>query len=151
MTSSLVSNGGGFSYYFVIVGQADNPVYELEYSTKGGEKGAGVDHRYLSQFIGHAALDLVEELMWTTKNMYLGVVDKFNEWHVVAFVGASTRTKLLLIHDVKVDDSSLKSFFTEVYDLFSKFSLNPLFQHHTPIRSNVFDKKVQMIAKKFLP
>lgn len=151
MTSSIVSNGAGFSYYFVIVGHADNPIYELEYSTKG-EKGTGVDHRYLSQFIAHAALDLVDEYVWTTRNMYLGVVDKFNEWHVVSFVGASSRTKLLLIHDAsKIDDSSLKSFFTELYDLYCKFLLNPLFEHHTPIRSTVFDKKAQMLAKKFLP
>lgn len=150
MTSSIVSHGAGFNYYLVIVGHADNPVYELEYTTKG-EKGS-VDHRYLSQFIAHAALDLVDEYIWTTKNMFLGVVDKFNEWHVVAFVGASSRTKFLLIHDAtKIEESSLKTLFTEFYDLYCKFALNPLYEHHTPIRSSVFDKKAQLLAKKYLP
>lgn len=142
----------GFSYYFVIVGQADNPIYEMEYTTKGEKGSVSVDHRYLSQFIAHAALDLVDEYLWTTKNMFLGIVDKFNEWHVVAFVGACSRTKLLLIHDAtKIDDSSLRTFFTELYDLYCKFSLNPLYEHHTPIRSTVFDKKAQTLAKKYLP
>ena len=84
--------------------------------------------------------------------MFLGVVDKFNEWHVVAFVGAASRTKFLLIHDAtKVDESALRSFFTEMYDVYCRFSLNPLYEHHTPIRSSVFDKKTQALAKRFLP
>lgn len=151
MVSSISSSGSGFSYYFVIVGHADNPIYELEYSTKGSEK-AQVDHRYLSQFIAHAALDLVDEYIWTSKSMYLGTVDKFNEWNVVSFVGACSRTKMLLIHDApRIDESSLKTFFGEVYDLYCKFAMNPLYQHHTPIKSIVFDKKAQVLAKKCLP
>lgn len=152
MISSISSPGQGYSYYFVIVGHADNPLYELEYSTIKGSDKSQVDHRYLSQFIAHAALDLVDEYIWANKSMYIGTVDKFNEWNVIAFVGASSRTKMLLIHDApRIDESSLKTFFSELYDLYCKFAMNPLYQHHTPIKSIVFDKKAQVLAKKFLP
>lgn len=146
----MSSSVSGFNYYFVIVGQHDNPIYELEYSTKA-EKPTQ-DHKYLTQFIAHASLDLVDEYIWTTPNMYLKCVDKFNEWYVNGFVGATSRVKMLLLHDAaRLDDNNIKSMFTEMYELYCKQSLNPLYQHHSPIRSIVFDKKAHVIAKKYLP
>ncbi|CAG2104771.1 unnamed protein product [Medioppia subpectinata] len=146
-----MSSSSGFSYYVVIVGQSDNPIYELEYSTKtGGEKGS--DHRYLTQFIAQAALDLVDEYVFTTNNMYLKCVDKFNEWFVTAFVGSNQTIRFLLLHSSpKIDDNNIKSLFHDLYELYTKFAVNPLYQHHSQIRSNLFDKKAHLLAKKYLP
>jgi trafficking protein particle complex subunit 2 len=38
--------------------------------------------QYLHQFVLHASLDAVDEQLWTTTNMHLGVVDKFNNLQV---------------------------------------------------------------------
>jgi hypothetical protein len=56
---------------FVIVGQNDNPIYEHSFVTQK-------DSAYMSQFILHAALDLVDESQWKNSNTFIKAVDKYN-------------------------------------------------------------------------
>ncbi len=69
---------------------------------------------YLHQFVLHASLDAVDEQVWSTTNMHLGVVDKFNALQVSAFVTAAN-VKFLLLHDGRSDDA-IKLFFRDVYE-----------------------------------
>ena len=57
------------SFTFAIVGKADNPIYELVVSPKKEEPTVNQQN----QFFLHAALDIVDEEMWKTNNMFLKV------------------------------------------------------------------------------
>ena len=61
------------SYYFTIIGTKDNPIFEHEFGTlkPGGDGTAKFreEAAHMNQFIVHAALDMVEEVQWGTKDL----------------------------------------------------------------------------------
>ena len=63
------------SYYFVIVGTQDNPLFEHEFGTSK-QGGDGAAHfadqaRSMNQFIVHSSLDILEEVQWSSGQMYV--------------------------------------------------------------------------------
>jgi hypothetical protein len=55
------------NYTFVIVAEGDIPVYEAEFLA--APKKDGQDTSHLNQLIIHAALDMVDDALWTTNAM----------------------------------------------------------------------------------
>mmetsp|Transcript_29206 Transcript_29206/g.82407 ORF Transcript_29206/g.82407 Transcript_29206/m.82407 type:complete len:134 (+) Transcript_29206:400-801(+) len=130
---------------FVIVGHNDNPLYEAEFnnSTK-----VSPNVQYLHQFVLHAALDAVEDIVWTTNSMYLKVVDRFNDLFVSAYTTA-TQVKFLLLHESRNEDG-IRMFFQDVHELYIRVMLNPFATSTTKITSQVFNHRVKALAKKYL-
>ncbi|KAJ3348618.1 Trafficking protein particle complex subunit 2 [Allomyces javanicus] len=131
------------SYYFAIVGTRDSPIYEAAIGNPLKDDG-----KHLHQFVLHAALDFVDDIMWTTPNMYLRVVDKFNDWFVSAFVSAGN-IRFMLLHDSKNEDG-IRNFFTDVHELYIKSLMNPFYEVNDPIDNPAFDLKVRTIARRYL-
>ncbi|KAG2495062.1 hypothetical protein HYH03_006673 [Edaphochlamys debaryana] len=128
---------------FVIVGQEDHPIYEVDLTGPKEQQ-----TQYLHQFVLHSSLDAVDEQMWTSKEPHLKVVDRFNGLQVTAFVTAGN-TRFLLLHDGRSDDA-IRAFFTEVYDLYLRVMLNPFHTPTTRITSREFDRKVKLLAKRLI-
>ena len=62
-------------YYFVIINEKDVALYEKEWSSTSLEKQNDIqDRRHLNQLIAHAALDLVDEHIKMSTQMYRMVV-----------------------------------------------------------------------------
>ncbi|GJJ78031.1 trafficking protein particle complex subunit 2 [Entomortierella parvispora] len=150
--------GGMPTCYFVMIGTKDNPIYEAEFvsvntarSTSGGAtipEAKKEEFRHLNQFIAHSALDMVEDIQWSTNQMYLKSVDKFNERFISAYLTAGN-IKLLLLHDAKSEDA-IRNFFNECYELYIKTLLNPFYKPNSIIGSTTFDNKVRASAKRYL-
>ncbi|KAI8850103.1 Sedlin [Chytridium lagenaria] len=134
--------------YFCIVGTRDNPLYETDFPIPGRKDDSRRDDRHLNQFVAHASLDVIEEVMWTTNSMYLKVVDRFNELMVSAYVLASG-VKFILLHENN-NTEGIRSFFHEVHENFIKTMLNPFAEINSTITSAPFDAKVRAAAKKYM-
>jgi len=135
-------------YYFVIINEKDVALYEKEWSSTSLEKQNDIqDRRHLNQLIAHAALDLVDEHIKMSTQMYLKRIDKFNEYIVSAFVTASG-IRFLVLHD-KHNDDAIRHFFVEVYEAFIKQSMNPMYKHGEKIYSVRFNHKVEAIGKRY--
>ncbi|XP_077250072.1 SNARE-like superfamily protein [Tasmannia lanceolata] len=129
---------------FIIVSRNDIPIYEAEVSSTLKKEEAAHEH----QFILHAALDIVQDLAWTTSAMFLKAMDRFNDLTVSVYVTAG-HTRLMLLHDSRNEDG-IKSFFQEVHELYIKILLNPLYIPGSRITSSYFDTKVRGLARKYL-
>ncbi|KAA3472009.1 Sedlin [Gossypium australe] len=70
---------------FIIVSRNDIPIYEAEVGSAAKRE----DAAQLHQFVLHAALDIVQDLAWTTSAMFLKAIDRFNDLVVSVYVTAS--------------------------------------------------------------
>ncbi|OBA17998.1 hypothetical protein METBIDRAFT_226573 [Metschnikowia bicuspidata var. bicuspidata NRRL YB-4993] len=157
------------SYYFTIIGTRDNPLYELEFSSfKSGHSSIPGEARFspkvkeLLPFISNASLDIVEDAQWQTSGFNLGKVDSFYGVLVNAFI-TQGNIKLVLCSDAstssestismtstKQDETAIRHFFTEAYELYVKAQLNPFYAVNDPLVSPDFDHRVKSLARKYL-
>ncbi|KAI3521681.1 hypothetical protein L1887_11153 [Cichorium endivia] len=135
---------------FMIISRNDIPIYEAEVGTAPKKEEAAHQH----QFILHAALDVVQDLAWTTSAMYSKSIDRFNDLVVSVYVTAGhilffVHTRLMLLHDSRNEDG-IKTFFQEVHELYIKILLNPLYLPGSRVTSSHFDTKVRALARRYL-
>ncbi|CAH1443501.1 unnamed protein product [Lactuca virosa] len=118
---------------FMIISRNDIPIYDAEVGSAPKKEEAAHQH----QFILHAALDVVQDLAWTTSAMFLKSVDRFNDLVVSVYVTAG---HILFIF----------TFFQEVHELYIKILLNPLYLPGSRVTSSHFDTKVRALARRYL-
>ncbi|GMN60490.1 hypothetical protein TIFTF001_029574 [Ficus carica] len=94
---------------FIIVSRNDIPIYEAEVGSAPKRE----DAAQLHQFVLHAALDIVQDLAWTTSAIHLIYSIPPND--SVLFIPC----RFMLLHDSRNDDG-IKSFFQEVHELYIK-------------------------------
>ncbi len=67
----------------------DHPIYELELGSGSRKE----ESSHISHFVLHAALDQLDEHVWSQSGSYFRSVDKFNVDHVTAHVTAGKRER----------------------------------------------------------
>ncbi len=110
---------------FMIVSRDDFPLFELKIDRLVKSQMA-LQKADLYEFIINAALDPVDQMQWSTPNMYLKTVDRFNDCLSVNCLVTPANARLMVLHENAADDK-LKTFLNEVYDLFVRLSMNPFF------------------------
>ncbi|KAH9783080.1 SNARE-like superfamily protein [Citrus sinensis] len=119
---------------FIIVSRNEIPIYEAEVGSAVKRE----DAAQLHQFILHAALDIVQDLAWTTSAMFLKAIDRFNDLVVSVYVTAG--------HILRTSTQiNAMTFLLFIFSL-----LNPLYLPGSRITSSHFDTKVRALARKYL-
>ncbi|CAJ1400756.1 unnamed protein product [Effrenium voratum] len=126
----------------IIVGKDDIPIYEADLSTEGIRE----DSPHLDQFVIHSALDMVDDMAWTTSSMFLRNVDKFNDFHVSAYCTAG-RVRMMLLHKHR-NEEAIRAFFADLHELFIKAMMSPFQTPGARIHSPVFDQKVRAAGQR---
>ncbi|KAL4968693.1 TRAPP subunit TRS20 [Aspergillus stella-maris] len=98
------------SYYFTILSPTDVPLFNIAFGTsKSGGDGIArfrfpdsahaAQNTYMTQFIIHSSLDMLEEAQWMGGNMYLKNIDSYPpaSAYISAFLTPSG-TRFLLLH-----------------------------------------------------
>ncbi|KAK0622885.1 Sedlin [Immersiella caudata] len=164
------------SYYFAIIGTQDNPLFEYEFGTSkqggDGQSRFSDQARHLNQFILHSSLDIVEEVQWTSNQLYLKAIDKFFNNYISCFITGGN-VKLLLLHQPlnpggagggttrnstsiganptsPQTEEAIKNFFTEVYENYVKAIMSPFHKANMEIKSPVFRARVAAAGRKYL-
>ena len=126
-----------------IIGKKDIPIYELNLGIL--EK----DVSHIHHFIAHASLDIIDEVKLTTSEMYLRNVDKHGDFNIFAFLTGANFKFLLILKTVN-NETYVHNFFLELYKIFTKMLMNPLYDPTEKIRVPYFDLKVKKLIKSFL-
>mmetsp|Transcript_32112 Transcript_32112/g.51931 ORF Transcript_32112/g.51931 Transcript_32112/m.51931 type:complete len:132 (+) Transcript_32112:39-434(+) len=126
--------------YLCIVTDDDLPIFQMHFGAKPTKED-------LNQFIIHAALDLVDKTEKNSNNMYLGQVDKFNEFLISGFVSIGT-TRFLLLHNKAMNEQNIKKFFSEAYNVYLKLLMNPFYLKGSPIDDARFAQEMERIGKQ---
>eukprot|EP00013_Stygamoeba_regulata_P027055 CAMPEP_0177663542 /NCGR_PEP_ID=MMETSP0447-20121125/19974_1 /TAXON_ID=0 /ORGANISM="Stygamoeba regulata, Strain BSH-02190019" /LENGTH=139 /DNA_ID=CAMNT_0019169371 /DNA_START=33 /DNA_END=452 /DNA_ORIENTATION=+ len=129
---------------FMIVGKDDTPLYEVDL---GGGTSSRDQGAHLRQFVLHAALDVVDETVWKTSSLFLKTVDRYQNMYISALVSPGN-VRLLLLHEQRTDEGTVKQFFQDVHELYLKVLLNPFYQLNSPITSVSFDARVKGLARR---
>ncbi|KAK6067311.1 trafficking protein particle complex subunit 2 [Seiridium cupressi] len=164
------------SYYFVIIGTQDNPLFEHEFGTSkqggDGQSRFSDESRHMNQFIVHSSLDIVEEVQWGTGQMYLKNIDRFFNSYISCYITPSN-IKFLLLHQPILPsgassaasrsstsiaanptspqtEEAVKSFFTEIYENWVKASMSPFYRVNMEVTSPVFRQRVAAAGRKYL-
>lgn len=142
---------------FVIVGRDDVPLFDGDLTVFGQIPESDVDNaskphvvagrpHYLYHFVLHASLDAMDDLEWTQKQAFLGVVDRFNNLQVSGYIIPGNRLRLLLLHDGKSEEM-VKTFFRGVHHLLVPRMLNPFFLPKERIHSAEFHAQMRRLSK----
>ena len=106
------------SKIFVVCGRDADLLYEAELNPSFDAESPTA---HLSHFVLHAALDNVDHLIATTPDVYLRVVDNFNEKRVYAFCTGG-HAKFLLLHEGRNEDAVRNG-----HDCARRPALNPFY------------------------
>lgn len=110
---------------------------------------AGEDDPVMIDLVLQSAVEVLITKLASSRQLYLKQIDKVTpEWAVSAFVTLGN-IKFILLHPIKIDEATLKIFFSDVHTAFVKSYMSPFSDDGKNIDCNgVFSKAIVECSRK---
>ena len=127
------------THYFFITSSSSTPLFE-SFTPNTNSK------LFILQFVGYSALDIIDQTVLTSTDLFSFQLDSFEEYFVSCFVSV-TGMRFVLVHENQFSESLVKDCFLKSSEVVIRAMMNPFFSEERFPATSELSVKLEAVLK----